>query len=68
MLSRHNWEQIGECLNGPHIWKCRICGEWTRSFKKPEPNAQLIDPDDGEHYTSSPCNVEWAYNVRQTKN
>ena len=49
----HDWERVGSCLNGPHAWKCKICGEWTRSYDKPDRDATLVDPDNGEEYTGS---------------
>jgi hypothetical protein len=46
----HDWRQISTCLNGPHVWQCTKCFEWTRSFNKPNPNCDLVDPDDGYRY------------------
>ena len=54
-MKNHDWERKGTCLNGPHVWKCRKCGEWTRSYDKPRPDAQLIDPDNGERYETNNC-------------
>ena len=53
--SNHNWVQQGTCLNGPHVWRCTKCLEWTRSFDKPNPDTQLIDPDNGERYSAKVC-------------
>lgn len=53
-MREHNWEQVGQCLNGPHVWRCQNCHEWTRSYDKPDPNCDLIDPDNGERYGSRP--------------
>lgn len=56
----HNWQQMGTCLNGPNVWQCKACGEWTRSFGQPAFDAQLIDPDTGEKYSArkSSCSAE----------
>ncbi len=58
VTSDHDWEQCGTCLNGPHVWRCKTCHEWTRSFDKPKCDAGLIDPDNGEHYSAKPC---WTF-------
>ena len=49
----HDWEQKGACLNGPHAWKCTKCGEWTRSYDMPPPDAPFIDPDNGQRYSGN---------------
>lgn len=54
----HTWGQVGECLNGPHLWKCANCNEWTRSYDRPKRDAMLIDPDRGTVYESSPSKCE----------
>lgn len=48
--TRNTWEQVSTCLNGPHLWKCTCCSQWTRSFDQPRMDCTLIDPDDGRHY------------------
>lgn len=50
-MKPHDWQQVTVCCNGPHVWKCKKCGEWTRSFDKPSSHAQLIDPENGESYS-----------------
>ncbi len=52
--AQHDWEQVTTCLNGPHVWKCKKCGEWTRNYHVPLPNATLIDPDTGRSYADAP--------------
>lgn len=48
----HDWVQVSTCLNGPHVWQCRKCMEWTRSVLAPNTHADFIDPDNGEKYSS----------------
>ncbi len=50
--ANHTWRQITTCLNGPHVWRCEVCGDFTRSFGKPKPGAILRDPDNGQQYGS----------------
>lgn len=54
----HDWEQVSTCMNGPHLWQCKKCKEWTRSYEIPDPNASLIDPENHEVYSFSPTKCE----------
>lgn len=47
----HDWERVSACLNGPDLYRCRDCGEWTRSRGEPSVNAPLVDPEDGSRYS-----------------
>ena len=47
----HQWEQVGSCMNGPNPWRCRKCGNTTRSHVKPPTDHQhYVDLDTGEVY------------------
>lgn len=63
-MNNHDWQQISTCLNGPHIWKCGRCGEWTRSFDKPAPDSKLVDPDTGHRYSQyhPQCHIGNVFN------
>lgn len=50
----HKWKRVTTCLNGPHLWKCEGCGEWTRSKLDPKPDALLRDPETGLSYNQEP--------------
>ncbi len=54
-INNHDWKKVTTCLNGPDVYKCNKCGEWTRSSGKPEPDAALKDPENGERYYGNIC-------------